>query len=176
MDVSCARTGFNKTPSEKIPVYTKRHRMCSEQSCRMNAISGRPARVASLILLTFLRYPVSVHGRPHRVTQILNGEVFSCATCHVRPEGGDNRNAFGQTVESEFRSSVSDSGNVLWGPELALRDSDGDEFTNGEELCDPDGRGVPHSSVGVTSPGDATVFPMVAFGASSRPQRRRGRR
>lgn len=122
---------------------------------------------AFLVAVAVLTVGTPVDGRPHRVDQVPNGAVLSCATCHVSAAGGDARNPFGQTVESEFLSSVSDSGNVLWSPALASRDSDGDGFTNGTELGDPDGTGVPDSAAAVTAPGDAADFPMMSFAGAS---------
>ena len=78
-------------------------------------------------------------ARFFRPVQIPNGPVNSCSNCHMSAFGGDARNEFGQTVEANFLSASGEEGNVLWGPELAAIDSDGDGFTNGEELGDPEG-------------------------------------
>ncbi|HEX3073868.1 MAG TPA: hypothetical protein VHP30_09675, partial [Ignavibacteriales bacterium] len=95
-----------------------------------------------------------IYGRPHRVGQIPNGAVNGCSNCHMSPSGGDARNAFGQLVEAKFLSG----GNVVWGPELAMIDSDGDGVSNGAELQDPygawaPGQPDPGSSSSVTLPG-----------------------
>ena len=50
-----------------------------------------------------------------------------------------SRCAFVLQVEADFLSQAGFSGVVLWGPELAALDADGDEATNGEELGDRDG-------------------------------------
>jgi hypothetical protein len=78
-------------------------------------------------------------ARPFRPGQIPNGFVNACANCHVNPAGGGPRNAFGQLVEGEFLTASGISGNVIWNAALASQDSDGDGFTNGEELGDPAG-------------------------------------
>ncbi|HEX3073405.1 MAG TPA: T9SS type A sorting domain-containing protein [Ignavibacteriales bacterium] len=95
-----------------------------------------------------------IYGRPHRVGQIPNGTVNGCSNCHMSPSGGDARNAFGQLVEAEFLSE----GDVVWGPELAMIDSDGDGVSNGAELQDPygawtSGQPDPGTSSSVTLPG-----------------------
>lgn len=112
-----------------------------------------------LVGYTFMVF-VNTYAREFRVLQIPNGTKFSCNTCHTNG-GGTARNAFGQLVESKY---LDGAGNVLWGKELAMIDSDGDGFTNGEELQDP--RGVwssgtanPGNSDLVTRPGISTSLP-----------------
>jgi len=99
-------------------------------------------------------------ARGPRVGQIPNGSVVACANCHVDPNGGGPRNSFGQIVESDFLSA----GKVVWGPELAALDADGDGATNGEELGDPEGAWTvgddnPGDAAAVTKPWDAESFP-----------------
>ena len=105
-----------------------------------------------------------VAARPHRPGQIPSGFVNNCLNCHMSPAGGDPRNPFGLTVEADFLTSVGISGDVLWGPELAAIDSDGDGFTNGEELGDPEGTWqigdpAPIDAADVTLPGDPDSHP-----------------
>lgn len=119
------------------------------------------------VLLVFLAAGQIVHARPHRVEQVPNGSVFSCALCHTSASGGGPRNVLGQAIEAEFLSSLTDSGNVLWSKTLAERDSDGDAYTNGEELGDPTGSGTADPEAAVTNPGDAADFPMAAFVGAS---------
>ena len=61
--------------------------------------------------------------------------VDACNTCHTSG-GGTPRNPFGLDVEALVTPNGEE---VFWGPELAALDSDGDGFTNGEELGDPEG-------------------------------------
>ncbi|MBK8943896.1 MAG: T9SS type A sorting domain-containing protein [Ignavibacteriae bacterium] len=103
---------------------------------------------------------VNISARDFRVAQIPNGNKFSCNTCHTNG-GGTPRNAFGQLVESNY---LDGSGNVLWSKDLAMIDSDGDGFTNGEELQDPKGTWIsatpnPGNSSLVTSPGNISSLP-----------------
>src|SRR5262249_5366906 len=83
-------------------------------------------------------------ARPFRVSQVPNGPVAACFTCHVFP--GGPRNAFGSTVENYGGVGFLVDGNVQWGlavadpahpldppKTLAQLDSDGDGRTNGEE-------------------------------------------
>jgi dopamine beta-monooxygenase len=105
-------------------------------------------------------------ARNVRVAQIPNGAVNGCATCHMSASGGDARNAFGKMVGQQFLTAGDFTGRVIWGPELAQLDADGDGFTNGEELGDPDGvwsRGStsPGDPASVTSPADPASHPPI---------------
>ncbi len=100
-------------------------------------------------------------ARPFRPGQMPNGNVFNCATCHISEFGGGPRNPFGQDV---FPRVNPGQPTVFWGPELAMIDSDGDGFTNGEELLDPEGtwqQGDPQPGDPslVTHPGDPDSKP-----------------
>lgn len=86
-------------------------------------------------------------ARSFRTSKIPNGGVYSCATCHVSAAGSGPRNSFGKEVEKHVTPDGHES---FWGPELAKLDSDGDGYTNGEELQDPDGVWLP----GMKAPGD----------------------
>ena len=80
-------------------------------------------------------------ARGKRVSQIPNGAAFSCNACHTAG-GGTPRNAFGLAIETNFLTAAGAAGDVVWGPELAALDSDGDGIANGVELGDPDGTWV----------------------------------
>lgn len=93
-----------------------------------------------------------------------NGSRFNCSNCHVSSGGGGARNPFGADVLDIVGGSSSIK---FWSPELAALDSDGDGFTNGQELGDPDGDGTPIPGASVSNPGSATSkpnqFPIAAF-------------
>lgn len=112
-----------------------------------------------------------VISQSFRVTQIPNGGINSCQNCHISALGGGTRNSFGQAVENGF---LNFQGNVQWGPQLAALDSDGDGFSNGVELQDPNGTwtggstGDPNK---VTNPGDPSSRPNpTSVGGESIPQ------
>lgn len=119
-----------------------------------------PVRSLAVLAAAALLSASAIDARPHRTAQVPNGSQLGCALCHNSPSGGDARNAFGLTVQNGFITG----GNVVWGPELAAIDSDGDGATNGQELLDPDGTWVigdanPGDFAAVTLPWDADSFP-----------------
>jgi hypothetical protein len=101
----------------------------------------------------------SALARPFRPGLIPNGTVFNCLTCHVTAAGGSARNKFGLDVFAIVRGP---SATPFWSPTLAAKDSDGDGFTNGEELGDPDGDGIPIEGAEITNPGNPNSKPAVA--------------
>jgi hypothetical protein len=112
----------------------------------------------------FIALTAMVLARSHRPNQVPNGTKFSCLTCHAVPSplpGNGPRNPFGQKVEADFLDMPGSEGNVEWGPNLAILDSDGDGVTNGAELGDPDGlwsigQSNPGNLEDITNPGDAS--------------------
>ena len=96
-------------------------------------------------------------GRDWRVNQIPNGQTFSCLNCHLTSEGGGAVNVFGESVEGVVGVGSSDA---FWSRALAYKDSDGDGFTDGEELGDRDGDGkIDSNTAEITNPGDSSSFP-----------------
>ncbi len=99
-------------------------------------------------------------ARSWRVSQVPNGTSFSCTLCHVRPNGAGPKNAFGDAVGGVVgRGSRAE----FWSAALAQLDSDGDGFTNGQELGDPDGDSEPIPEAQVTHPGDPASKPETPF-------------
>jgi hypothetical protein len=110
-----------------------------------------------LILLAVTLTATHTQARNFRVAQVPNGNVFGCATCHFSAGGGGTRNVFGQAVGAITGSSSL----PFWTAALATADSDGDGFTNGEELGDPEGDFTVIPGAQITRPGDATSSPTV---------------
>lgn len=107
--------------------------------------------------LTLLAAAQPAFARSFRVNMIPNGSVFGCSTCHINPGGGGTRNAFGNDVYAVVLGS---SSTPFWS-NVYNKDSDGDGFTNGQELGDPNGTGTATPGALVTRPGDATSHPVV---------------
>lgn len=100
-------------------------------------------------------------ARGFRVGLIPNGSTNACANCHNNPGGGGPRTLFGEDVNG----LVSRGGREeFWTPDFALQDSDDDGFTNGAELGDFDGDGVPERTVNISFPGDPNDSPVAAVG------------
>jgi uncharacterized surface protein with fasciclin (FAS1) repeats len=87
-----------------------------------------------------------------------NGNALGCAACHNNPGGGGARNAFGLDVEAIVGGP---SSTPFWTAALAAEDSDEDDFTNGEEVGDPEGDGTVVSGWIPTNPGDPSSKPAV---------------
>lgn len=92
------------------------------------------------------------------VPYIPNGNVNTCLNCHMTATGGDARNPFGHDVEVSRVNFLPRWTNVF---DL---DSDGDGYTNGEELGDPCGVFVrnqvpPPITMGITLPGNPESHP-----------------
>ena len=112
---------------------------------------GRRARFALAPLLTLL-VPGLAPARGYRIDMVPGGYTFECDMCHFR-RPFRRLTVFGLDVrdhllfEDDYPEDlppnffIGDEGNPDW-PTLALLDSDGDGYTNGEELGDPEGRFV----------------------------------
>jgi hypothetical protein len=81
--------------------------------------------------------------------RIPNGAVYSCGTCHQsgHSSGVPMTPAHGDAMRNDYFSA-----NKTWTVTLANQDSDGDGFTNGEELQDPSGAWA----IGQADPGDVS--------------------
>ena len=109
-----------------------------------------------LSFLLLLSACLQTDARSFRPGMMPNGNKFSCQNCHLSSAGGGSRNPFGNAVFSIVRGG---SSAPFWSPTLAALDSDGDGFTNGEELGDPDGDGIPSPGAEITNPGSASSKP-----------------
>ncbi len=108
-----------------------------------------------LLSILILLAPEVADAREIYPARIPNGTVNNCSNCHVNPRGAGDRNDFGTAFED---------GGLVWTADLALADSDGDGFTNGAELLDPDGEWSPGDEdpgepADVTKPGDPDSHP-----------------
>lgn len=102
-------------------------------------------------------------ARGQRLAQVPNSALSGCNTCHTTG-GGSPRNPFGLEVQNNFLTEAGASGAVMWGPELAALDSDGDGVSNGVELGDPDGTWVPGDADPegeIFAPGDPDSTPPI---------------
>ena len=130
----------------------------------MSLIKKMSFVLTALLLTAGLAGQAEARGK--RVNQVPNGAVFGCEICHVDPNGGGARNDFGKMIGEQFLTGAGFVGDVVWGPELAALDADGDGVTNGEELGDPEGvwdwqagDDNPGDPGAVTKPWDAESFP-----------------
>jgi hypothetical protein len=86
--------------------------------------------------------------------RIPNGDEFGCYSCHYIPP-------------NQFYYDFRDVGGNQWNASLAAMDSDGDGYTNGEELLDPDGEWTmgepdPGNPDDATNPNDSDENPSPA--------------
>jgi hypothetical protein len=110
---------------------------------------------------------VNTFARDFRVDYIPNGKVNKCLNCHtqVDPKDGKSLTPFGKIVESNY---LDDNGDVIWNAALAALDSDGDGFSNGTELQDPNGTWLhgnsdPGTPANTSNPGDKASIPPGTF-------------
>ena len=113
--------------------------------------------VLVLFAMIFL-FSNPVQSRDQYPDWIPNGRINSCSNCHVSAFGGGQRTPFGETVRDNLSSGI-----VRWDLIFNI-DSDGDGFTNGEELQDADGqwafgKASPGNASLVTKPGDPNSKP-----------------
>ena len=109
----------------------------------------RPQYIAALTALALTFLASSAFARSFRVDQT-PGSDYGCELCHL-DAGGLNDFGF-----DSFQ--FVDNGDVIWS-NLAAEDSDGDGYTNGEELGDPDGSWMIGDAIpgGQTDPNDANT-------------------
>ena len=114
--------------------------------------------VLGLSILTALACWAGVaSATPPNTSEVPNGAESNCLTCHARSTGGQPLNHFGRDFDAE----------ASWTRVLCEQDSDGDGYTNGEELGDPLcgwRQGPAARSNDITNPGDSTSAPQIACG------------
>ncbi len=86
------------------------------------------------------------------------GTATECQVCHVSAGGGGALNAFGGTVQANLTGGVPD-----WS-RIRVLDSDGDGYSNGQELGDPlgywqPGQPNPGLQTKITNPANAMSKP-----------------
>src|SRR6266487_1227860 len=98
----------------------------------------------------------TVAARPPSPGKIPNGNVYYCGTCHesghVFSDGSPSvpsSPVHGNAMQIPFLNTAPTK---TWTTDLANQDSDGDGFTNGEELQDPTGVWA----IGQPNPGDVS--------------------
>lgn len=119
--------------------------------------------MVSLVATFIVGSSADVEARFFRPGKVPNYAAVGadCALCHTSRFGGTPRTAFGLLVEERVTPNGEET---FWGPELAALDADGDGFTNGEELGDPEGLwqegdDPPGDPALVTHPGDPDSHP-----------------
>lgn len=144
----------------------------------MSSRRGRsPALLLAAVLATVGLWTAGpwtgdAEARGFRGPMVPNAEAVGagCNLCHVSG-GGSPRNQFGLDVEALVTVNGRE---VFWTPELAALDSDGDGFTNGEELGDPDGTweagdDPPGDAARITNPADPESRPPEPVATAARP-------
>ena len=119
--------------------------------------------IYKLIVIVGILLVFDTQARDWRPNQLPNGNKFSCANCHVNPNGGGSLNKFGEEVGKFV--TVGGTQN-FWSASMAKIDSDGDGKTNGEELGDPEGlwsSGQPNPGVfaSISNPGNPNSVSVV---------------
>ena len=123
----------------------------------MNKFHSQTRTGVRFVCLAALLLSISAQARPFRPGMMPNGSVNSCANCHINPGGGGARTPFGNDVYAIVKGS---SATPFWSPALAKKDSDGDGFTNGQELGDPEGTGTAYPGAQVSNPGALSSKPV----------------
>ncbi len=99
-------------------------------------------------------------------SEVPNGAVGRCQTCHDRTSGGRPWNAFGDllfttnggTADQPGTVTASAASFIWWNADICGADSDGDGQTNGQELGDPGcvwTGGAATRGSDISKPGDA---------------------
>jgi hypothetical protein len=95
-------------------------------------------RLLFLMVLLFISTPSKTWAVGSYRFLVPNGDRFGCTLCHLSnpPTSPFTLNPFGRDVRVSFASG---GGKPQWDEDLAKKDSDGDGYTNGEELQEATG-------------------------------------
>eukprot|EP00672_Neobodo_designis_P019274 CAMPEP_0174833118 /NCGR_PEP_ID=MMETSP1114-20130205/4044_1 /TAXON_ID=312471 /ORGANISM="Neobodo designis, Strain CCAP 1951/1" /LENGTH=206 /DNA_ID=CAMNT_0016066989 /DNA_START=97 /DNA_END=715 /DNA_ORIENTATION=+ len=114
--------------------------------------------VSSPLVAAFENYQNNI---PNGRTVVRNGQTWP-GVGHENRAGGGARNPFGAAFAAAGRS---------WTSELCQADTDGDGFTNGQELGDPSctwtAGGTPSRTTGISHPGYADSTPTTTNAAGT---------
>lgn len=82
------------------------------------------------VTIIFLMFASGVSARPFRLGKLPDrGDNFSCGTCHMNPNGGGERNAFGKDY-----AKIGLKAGDKFTNELGKKDSDKDGISNDQEF------------------------------------------
>jgi len=116
-------------------------------------------RLMLLSMMIGLAYLFSVHrasARPPSPGKVPNGNVYYCGTCHesghIFSDNSPPVPPLPMHMNQMQNPFLNTTPTKTWTPDLANQDSDGDGFTNGEELQDPTGVWA----IGKPDPGDVS--------------------
>jgi uncharacterized protein (TIGR03382 family) len=118
-----------------------------------------------------LALPTHVDNIPNGAV-VAEGSTRSCQHCHVNSGGGEGWNELGKAFLEQGDANpdanptdqnLGYTGEPDWNADICNEDSDGDGFSNGEELGDPNCiwsiGDTPEITDGITNAGDADSFP-----------------
>ncbi len=121
---------------------------------------------SALFAFAVLSVATSAWARPFRVGDLPNGSQNGCLNCHGDMKGG-TRTEFGSDAQDYLGGAGGvQQQHVDWAP-LCPLDSDGDGWTNGRELGDPDCKwkvGDPDPAATVFNPGNEYSHPFPVCG------------
>lgn len=95
--------------------------------------------VVGFVFLLSLGLSSVVSAKPFRLGKVR--ARYGCATCHTDPKGGGQRNPFGE----DYNKIAIPAGEKVTA-ELKAKDSDGDGYTNDQELKAGSNPGNPNST------------------------------
>lgn len=109
----------------------------------------------------------TAEARAFRVEEIPNGAKFGCRNCHNDDNGSTNTPFLADVRSNLDGVGLVQESHVVWGPALCNVDSDGDGWSNGIELGDPDcvwTIGAAPAKSNATNPGNAKSHPPPVCG------------